>query len=147
MSCGRRDGWPHLLLWAPDGWPHGGFPFLWAPDGWPHLLLWAPDGWPHGGITLPTQSYLCGRPMAGPSFSCGRLAAGRTEVPMRNCPAGASKLIPLAPTGIYVEVILNVTIVTLARKYSARTSELFPLGAKLVLRTYSTLRRNFSSGV
>ena len=32
---------------------------------------------------LPSDSIycpLCGRPMAGPSFSCGRLMAGRTEV-------------------------------------------------------------------
>ena len=85
MSCGCRDVWPHLLIWALNGWPHGGFPFLWAPDGWPHLLLWAPDGWPHGGIPLPTQSSLCGRPMAGPSFSCTRLTAGRTEVPIPKC--------------------------------------------------------------
>ena len=84
MSCGRRDGWPHLLLWAPNGWTHGGFPFLWAPlDGCtfscgrlkagltevsPFRLnhpsvgaQWlAPAspvgaaGWPHGGIPLPT---------------------------------------------------------------------------------------------
>ena len=51
------------------------------------------------------------------------------------------------PTGIYVEVIINVTIVTLAQNYSARTSELFPLSAKIVLRTDSTLRRIFSAGV
>ena len=82
MSCGRRDGWPHLLLWAPNGWPHGGLPFLWAPDGWQHLLLWEPDGWSHGGIPLPTQSSLCGRLIAVPSFSCGHLTAGRTEVPI-----------------------------------------------------------------
>ena len=50
-------------------------------------------------------------------------------------------------TRIYVEVIRNVTIVTLAQNYPARTLELFPLGAKLVLRTDSTLRRNFSAGV
>ena len=37
------------------------------------------------------------------------------------------------PTAIYVDVILNVTIVTLAQNYSARTSELFPLGAKRIL--------------
>ena len=35
-----------------------------------------------------------------------------------------------------------MTIVTLAQNYSARTSELFPFGAKLVLRMDSTLRRN-----
>ena len=50
ISCGRRDGWPHLLLWAPNGWPHGGFPFV------------------------------CGRLTAGRTFYCGRLAAGPTEV-------------------------------------------------------------------
>ena len=46
-----------------------------------------------------------------------------------------------------VEVILNVTIVTLAQNYSARTLELFAFGAKLVLRKDSTPRRNFSAGV
>ena len=46
-----------------------------------------------------------------------------------------------------VEVIRNVTIVMLARNYPARSLELFPLVAKLVLRTDSTLRRNFSAGV
>ena len=66
---------------------------------------------------------------------------------MQNYPAGASELIPLVPTGIYVEVVCNVVIVALARNYPARTSELSPLGAKLVLRTNSTLRRNFSAGV
>ena len=65
----------------------------------------------------------------------------------RNYPAAASELIPFAPTRIYVEVIRNVTIVTLARNYPAHTSELFPLGSKLVLCTDSTLRRNFSAGV
>ena len=49
------------------------------------------------------------------------------------------------PPATYVGVILNVTIVTLARNYSARTSELFPFGAKLILRTDYTLRRNFSA--
>ena len=53
----------------------------------------------------------------------------------------------MAPPATYVVVILNVTIVTLARNDSARTSELFPFGAKFVLRTDSTLRRNFSAGV
>ena len=87
MYCGPCDGWPHLLLWAPNSWPYGGFPFLWASDGWTHLLLWAPEGWLHGGIPLLTQSSLCGRPMAGPSFSCGRLTAGRTEVTIpKYCP-------------------------------------------------------------
>ena len=70
------------------------------------------------------------------------------QIPLaQNYPAGTSELIHLAPTGIYVEVVRNVDIVSLARNYPARTSELFPLGAKLVLRTNSTLRRNFSAGV
>ena len=56
-------------------------------------------------------------------------------------------IIPLAPPATYVGVILNVIIVTLARNYSARTLELFPFGAKLVLRTDSILRRNFFAGV
>ena len=87
MSCGRHNGWLHLFLWESNGWPHGGFPFLWAPDVWPYLLLWAPDGWPHGGIPLLNQSSLCGRPMAGLSFSCGRLTAGCAEVPIpKYCP-------------------------------------------------------------
>ena len=40
-----------------------------------------------------------------------------------------------------------MTIVALERNYSARTSELFTFGAKLVLLTDSTLRRKFSAGV
>ena len=48
-------------------------------------------------------------------------------------------IIPLVPTGIYVEVVRNVDIVLLAQNYPAGTSELFPLGANLVLRTNSTL--------
>ena len=44
-----------------------------------------------------------------------------------------------------VEFVRNVDIVALARNDPARTSELFLLGAKLVLRTNSTLRRKFSA--
>ena len=75
------------------------------------------------------------------------LALGFSNPVGTNFPSGASELIPLAPTATYVGVILNVTIVTLERNYSACTSELFPFGAKLVLHTDSTLRRNFSAGV
>ena len=66
---------------------------------------------------------------------------------MQNYPAGTSELIPLVPTDIYAEVVRNVDLFMLAQNYPARTLELFPLGAKLVLRTNSTLRRNFSAGV
>ena len=48
---------------------------LWAPDGWPHLLLWDPNVWTHGGFP-----FVCGHLTAGPTFSCGRLTDGPTEV-------------------------------------------------------------------
>ena len=67
--------------------------------------------------------------------------------PAKNYPAGTPELIPLAPNRIYVELVRNVDIVSLARNCPARTSELFPLDAKFVLRTNSTLGRNFSAGV
>ena len=51
------------------------------------------------------------------------------------------------PTGIYVEVVRNVDIVSLAHNYPAGTLVLVPLGANLVQRTNSTLSRNFSAGV
>ena len=65
----------------------------------------------------------------------------------RNYPAGISELIPLAPTRIYVEIVRNLDIVSLAQNYPAGTSELFPLGANSALRKNSTLRRNSSAGV
>ena len=33
-------------------------------------------------VPIPKYCHLCGRPIAGPSFYCGRLAAGRTEDPI-----------------------------------------------------------------
>ena len=59
-------------------------------------------------------------------------------------PVGAklSRLIPLAPTGIYVEIVRNVDIVSLAQNYPAGTSELFSFGANSALCKNSTLRRN-----
>ena len=41
--------------------------------------------------------------------------------PARNYPAGTSELIPLAPTWIYIEIIRNVDIVSLAQNYPAGT--------------------------
>ena len=82
--------------------------------------------------------------------SCLRIPTLRSEFQIpwaQNYLAGTLELIPLAPTGIYVEVVHNVDIVSLSRNYPARTLELFPLGAKLVIRTNSTLGRNFSAGV
>ena len=67
------DGWPHLLLWAPNGWTHGGFPFVCG-----RLMAGLTEVSPPDSICCP----LCGRPMAGPNFSCGRLTAGRMEVPI-----------------------------------------------------------------
>ena len=75
------------------------------------------------------------------------LAIGISNLVDANLSRWRLGIIPLAPTGIYLEDIHNVTIVTMAQNYSARTSELFPLGAKLVLRSDSTLRGNFSAGV
>ena len=82
MSCGRRDGWPYLLLWAPNGWPHGGFPFLWAPLAGRTFSCGRLTA---GRTEVPIPKYcpLCGRPMAGPSFSCGCLTASRMEDPIR----------------------------------------------------------------
>ena len=67
--------------------------------------------------------------------------------PAQNYPAGTSELILLAPTRIYVEIVLNVDIVSLVGNYPAGTSELFPLSANLDLRRKFTLRRNFPAGV
>ena len=67
--------------------------------------------------------------------------------PAQNYPAGTSELITLAPTRIYLEIVRNVGIVSLARNYPAGNSELFPLGANSALRKNSTLRRNSSAGV
>ena len=55
--------------------------------------------------------------------------------------------IPLAPTGVYVEFVRNVDIVSLVRNYPVGTSELFPLGANLALRKNSTLCINSSASV
>ena len=65
----------------------------------------------------------------------------------QNYPAVTSELIPLAPTRIYVEIVHNVDIVSLARNYPAGTSELFPLGANLDLRRIFTIRINFPTSV
>ena len=67
--------------------------------------------------------------------------------PARNYTAGISELIPLAPTRIYVEIVHNLGIVSLAQNFSAGTSELFPLGANSDLNRNFTLRRNFPAGV
>ena len=48
---------------------------LWAPDVWLHLLLWASNGWPQGGFPL-----VCGHLTAGRTFFCGHLTTGLTEV-------------------------------------------------------------------
>ena len=65
----------------------------------------------------------------------------------RNYPDGTSELITLAPTRIYVEIVHNLGIVSMAQNYPAGTSELFPLGANLDLRRNFTLRINFPTGV
>ena len=62
--------------------------------------------------------------------------------PAPNYPAGTSELIPLAPTRIYVEIVHNVDIVSLALNYPADTSELFPLGANSDLHINCTLHIN-----
>ena len=67
--------------------------------------------------------------------------------PAQNYPAGTLELIPLAPTRIYVEILHNLDIVSLAQKYPAGTSELFPLGTNSDQRRKFTLRRNFPAGV
>ena len=48
---------------------------LWAPDSGPQLLLWAKNGWYHGGF-----HFVYGRLTADRTFSCGRLTNGLTEV-------------------------------------------------------------------
>ena len=65
----------------------------------------------------------------------------------QNYPAGTSELIPLVPTRIYVEILHNVDIVSLAQNYPAGTLELFPLGTNSDLRRNFTLRRKFPAGV
>ena len=45
------------------------------PDSWPHLLLWASNGWHHGGFP-----FVYGRLTARPTFSCGRMTAGLTKI-------------------------------------------------------------------
>ena len=40
-------------------------------------------------------------------------------LPAQNYPAGTSELIPLAPTQIYVEIVQNLEIFSLARNYPA----------------------------
>ena len=50
-------------------------------------------------------------------------------------------------TGIYVEIVRNVDIVSLARNYPAGTSEIVFLGANSALSKNSTLRRNSCAGV
>ena len=78
------DGCLHLLLLAPNGWPHRGLYFVCG-------RLRAGHPFSCGRLTAgltevsPSDSFycpLCGCPMAGPSFSCGRLMAGCTEVPI-----------------------------------------------------------------
>ena len=54
-------------------------------------------------------------------------------LPTQNYPTGTSEIIPLAPTRIYVEIVCNVEIFSLAWNYPAGTSELFLLGANLCL--------------
>ena len=53
----------------------------------------------------------------------------------------------LAPTGIYLEILRNVDIVSLAQNYPAGTSELFPLSANSDLHKSSTLCRNCHAGL
>ena len=67
--------------------------------------------------------------------------------PAQNYPAGTSELIPLEPTQIYVEIVRNLDIISLAQNNTSGTLEIFPLGANLALYKKFTLRRNFSSGV
>ena len=52
----------------------------------------------------------------------------------------------MAPTRIYIEILHNVNIVSLARNYPTFTSELFPLGANSDLRRNCTLHKNCPSG-
>ena len=65
----------------------------------------------------------------------------------QNYPAGTFELIPLAPTWIYVKIVCNLDIVSLAQNYPAGTSELFPLSDNWDLHRNSTQHRNFASGV
>ena len=65
----------------------------------------------------------------------------------QNYPAGTPELIPLAPTRIYIEIVRNVDIVSLAQNYPAGTLELFIIGANSCLRRNFTLRINFPAVV